>query len=206
MTRADHAHFSGCCFFFFKKKFFLCATVCPSIDVRNSVSNLSVLDGCKVIEGFLHIVLLTSSESSNEFSNHSFPALREITGYLLLYRVYGLLSVGQLFPNLAVIRGQILMYDFSLVVYELMQLQVIISPSATRQPFFVHSTYRLLLNFQEIGLKSLTEIQRGSVLIEKNPNLCYAESIDWDRIGYSGRRNHFIEVRSLFTFSNAIAR
>ncbi len=81
-----------------------------------------MLDGCKVVEGFLHIVLL--SDLSGEFSNHSYPALREITGYLLLYRVYGLRSIGQLFPNLAVIRGQMLMYDFSFVVYELLQLQV----------------------------------------------------------------------------------
>lgn len=47
---------------------------------------------------------------------------------------------------------------------------------------------------QEIGLKSLAELQRGSVLIEKNPNLCYVESIDWGRIGLSGRPNHFIQV------------
>jgi insulin receptor len=61
---------------------------------------------------------------ASDLNNRSFPALREITGYLLFYRVFGLRSIGQLFPNLAVIRGQQLLFDFSFVVYELMQLQV----------------------------------------------------------------------------------
>ena len=45
------------------------------------------------------------------------------------------------------------------------------------------------------------ELQRGSVLIEQNPNLCYVESIDWDRIGYSGRLNHSIQVITSFCCS-----
>ncbi|XP_046460767.1 insulin-like peptide receptor isoform X3 [Daphnia pulex] len=142
--------------------------ICPSIEVRNGPQQFSELEGCRVVEGFLHIVLMENLDFASDLNNRSFPALREITGYLLFYRVFGLRSIGQLFPNLAVIRGQQLLFDFSFVVYELMQLQ-------------------------EIGLKSLAELQRGSVLIEKNPNLCYVESIDWGRIGHSGRLNHFIQ-------------
>ncbi|EFX63421.1 putative insulin receptor [Daphnia pulex] len=138
------------------------------IEVRNGPQQFSELEGCRVVEGFLHIVLMENLDFASDLNNRSFPALREITGYLLFYRVFGLRSIGQLFPNLAVIRGQQLLFDFSFVVYELMQLQ-------------------------EIGLKSLAELQRGSVLIEKNPNLCYVESIDWGRIGHSGRLNHFIQ-------------
>jgi hypothetical protein len=59
---------------------------------------------------------------------------------------------------------------------------------------FFYNIWLFLENEQEIGLKSLAELQRGSVLIEKNPNLCYVESIDWGRIGHSGRLNHFIQV------------
>uniref|UniRef100_A0A0P5G2J5 Tyrosine-protein kinase receptor n=1 Tax=Daphnia magna TaxID=35525 RepID=A0A0P5G2J5_9CRUS len=142
--------------------------ICPSIEVRNGPQQFSELEGCRVVEGFLHVVLMENMDFAAELNNRSFPALREITGYLLFYRVFGLRSIGQLFPNLAVIRGQQLLFDFSFVVYELVQLQ-------------------------EIGLKSLAELQRGSVLIEKNPNLCYVESIDWGRIGLSGRPNHFIQ-------------
>lgn len=35
---------------------------------------------------------------------------------------------------------------------------------------------------QEIGLKSLTEITRGGVRIEKNAMLCYVDTIDWTAI------------------------
>ncbi|KAI9561263.1 putative insulin receptor [Daphnia sinensis] len=142
--------------------------ICPSIEVRNGPQQFSELEGCRVVEGFLHVVLMENMDFAADLNNRSFPALREITGYLLFYRVFGLRSIGQLFPNLAVIRGQQLLFDFSFVVYELVQLQ-------------------------EIGLKSLAELQRGSVLIEKNPNLCYVDSIDWGRIGHSGRLNHFIQ-------------
>jgi insulin receptor len=160
------------------------------------------LEGCRVVEGFLHIVLMENLDFASDLNNRSFPALREITGYLLFYRVFGLRSIGQLFPNLAVIRGQQLLFDFSFVVYELMQLQVR-SFSLVNLGFLVDMSCRFLcfnicviLGFtqQEIGLKSLAELQRGSVLIEKNPNLCYVESIDWGRIGHSGRLNHFIQV------------
>lgn len=35
---------------------------------------------------------------------------------------------------------------------------------------------------QEIGLKSLTHIVRGAVRIEKNPKLCFVDTIEWTRI------------------------
>lgn len=35
---------------------------------------------------------------------------------------------------------------------------------------------------QEIGLKGLTTISRGSVRIEKNPLLCFVDTIDWTYI------------------------
>ncbi|EFX62637.1 putative insulin receptor, partial [Daphnia pulex] len=97
--------------------------ICPSIEVRNGPQQFSELEGCRVVEGFLHIVLMENLDFASDLNNRSFPALREITGYLLFYRVFGLRSIGQLFPNLAVIRGQQLLFDFSFVVYELMQLQ-----------------------------------------------------------------------------------
>lgn len=157
-----------------------------------------------MIEGFLHIVLIEAPDhTGGEFSNYTFPDLREITGYLLLYRVFGLRSIGQIFPNLAVIRGQQLLFDFSFVVYELMQLQVSVW-TIFIHPFHSFTNFSFSFFFfqsQEIGLKSLTELQRGSVLIEKNPNLCYVDTIDWARIGHSGRLNHFIQVIIIFLSS-----
>lgn len=134
---------------------------CKSMDIRNSVKNLEQnLRDCQVIEGFLYVVLMDHANES-DFDNISFPELREITGHLLIYRVVGLRSVGQLFPNLTVIGGNVLFMDYALVIYEMVQLQ-------------------------EVGLHSLSTIVRGSVWINKNPNLCYVDTVDWEAIAKKG--------------------
>ncbi|XP_012056411.1 PREDICTED: insulin-like receptor [Atta cephalotes] len=141
--------------------------VCQSIDIRNSVSEFSKLEGCRVVEGFVQILLIDRAEQS-AYANLSFPDLVEITGYLILYRVSGLRTVGRLFPNLTVIRGHSLFINYALVAFEMMHLQ-------------------------EIGLHSLTSILRGSVRFEKNPTLCYVDTIDWDIIAKAGKGGHFIK-------------
>ncbi|XP_061926885.1 insulin-like peptide receptor isoform X1 [Apis cerana] len=140
--------------------------VCQSIDIRNTVRQFSRLKGCRLVEGFVQILLIDNAEPS-EYTNISFPELREITGYLLLYRVKGLRSIGRLFPNLTVIRGHSLFINYALVAFEMM-------------------------NLQEIGLHSLTTIVRGSVRFEKNPALCYVDTIDWDLIAKAGKGEHVI--------------
>ena len=62
-----------------------------------------------------------------------------------------------MFPNLAVIRGKELFFDYALVVYEMPQLE-------------------------DLGLANLTTILRGAVRAEKNPLLCYVETINWKNI------------------------
>lgn len=42
---------------------------------------------------------------------------------------------------------------------------------------------------QEIGLKSLVKISRGSVRIEKNPALCFVDTIDWSLIASGSKEN-----------------
>ena len=106
----------------------MCVTVCQSVDIRNSVEAFQRLEGCRVVEGFVQIVLIDHATESS-FTNLSFPNLREITHYLLLYRVNGLRSIGKLFPNLAVIRGETLFLNYALVVFEMMHLQVRIACS-----------------------------------------------------------------------------
>nr|XP_031842328.1 insulin-like peptide receptor [Nomia melanderi]XP_031842335.1 insulin-like peptide receptor [Nomia melanderi]XP_031842344.1 insulin-like peptide receptor [Nomia melanderi]XP_031842355.1 insulin-like peptide receptor [Nomia melanderi]XP_031842364.1 insulin-like peptide receptor [Nomia melanderi]XP_031842374.1 insulin-like peptide receptor [Nomia melanderi]XP_031842384.1 insulin-like peptide receptor [Nomia melanderi]XP_031842395.1 insulin-like peptide receptor [Nomia melanderi]XP_03184240 len=134
--------------------------ICQSIDIRNSVQNFPIMKNCRVIEGYLQVVLIENG-SETEFQDIQFSELREVTGYVLLYRVNGLKSLGSLFPNLEVIRGNILLTDYAFMVYEMQ-------------------------NLQEIGLKKLTEISRGSVRIEKNPTLCYTNNLNWDRIVSAG--------------------
>lgn len=114
------------------------------------------LENCTVIEGKLHILLIDHAEQK-DYEKFRFPQLREITGHLLLYRVYGLKTLRHIFPNLAVIRGQDLFYNYALVAYEMPDLE-------------------------EIGLVSLTTIMRGAVRLTKNTRLCYVDTIDWSRI------------------------
>lgn len=91
--------------------------------------------------------------------------------YLQNFRVDGLRSIGHLFPNLAIIRGFNLFINYALVAFEMQHLQ-------------------------EIGLHSLTDIQKGSVRFEKNPALCYVDTIDWDTIAKAGKGDNIISVNN----------
>ncbi|XP_022110931.1 insulin-like peptide receptor isoform X2 [Acanthaster planci] len=140
--------------------------ICGSMDIRNKVDNFKELENCSVIEGDLHILLIEEA-SPGDYDHLSFPKLREITGFFVLYRVSHLLTLRHLFPNLAVIRGDTLFYNYALVVYEMLEMQ-------------------------EIGLTGLVTILRGAIRLEKNPNLCYMDTIDWSLILREGTDNNFI--------------
>ncbi|XP_053320288.1 insulin receptor [Spea bombifrons] len=130
--------------------------ICHSMDIRNNLTDLNALEDCTVIEGHLQILLMFNTKPEN-FRDLSFPKLTMITDYLLLFRVYGLESLKDLFPNLMVIRGTRLFFNYALVIFE-------------------------MVHMKEIGLYNLVNIIRGSVRIEKNNELCYLATIDWSRI------------------------
>ena len=129
---------------------------CGDIDIRNNVDQFQKLVNCTVIEGELQILLIDYAKPEDYESLH-FPDLVEIKDYLLLYRVQGLRSLRNIFPNLAVIRGEKLFSNYALIAFEMQSLE-------------------------ELGLVSLTSIPKGAVRLEKNPNLCYIETIDWTKI------------------------
>lgn len=113
-----------------------------------------------MVEGYLQILLIndkTKNINQEDFRSLSFPKLTVITDYLLLFRVSGLDSLSMLFPNLSVIRGRNLFYNYALVIYEMTSLK-------------------------DIGLYNLRNITRGAMRIEKNPELCYLDSVDWSLI------------------------
>ena len=116
--------------------------VCSSVDIRNNVTQFEKLANCTVVEGAVQIVLFDRT-TENDYANLTFPNLREITHYLLVWRVKGLKSLAQLFPNLSVIRGNTLFANTALAIFENNRLQ-------------------------EIGLRSLTHILHGSIVIYKN--------------------------------------
>ena len=133
--------------------------ICGPQYISTSISAFDKLRDCRVIEGFLKIVLFDHTLPS-DFVNLTFPHLVEITEYLLVFRVSGLQSIGRLFPNLAVIRGQELFHDYALVIYQMNSLS-------------------------ELDLQQLIRIDRGAVRIQRNPHLCYADTINWDLIATS---------------------
>ncbi|XP_016110398.1 insulin-like growth factor 1 receptor [Sinocyclocheilus grahami] len=141
----------------------------PGIDIGNDISNFKRLENCTVVEGHLQILLIGSKNNNNQevFRTLSFPKLTMITDYLLLFRVSGLDSLSTLFPNLAVIRGRNLFYNYALVIFELTSLK-------------------------DIGLYNLRNITRGAIRIEKNPELCYLDSVDWSLI-MDAEINNFID-------------
>lgn len=112
-------------------------------------------------------MVLMDDLTDEDFRNYSFPELVEITGYLMLYRISGIKSLGKVFPNLAVIRGRELFKAYSLIIYESEHLE-------------------------DIGLHNLQTIERGHVRIEKNDQLCFADRIDWTLI--AGPGEHYIGV------------
>lgn len=139
---------------------------CRSKDIRFSVQAFNQLKNCGVIEGHLTIAIMDGSVNGTIMDGLEFPLLTEVTEFVIFYRVLGLTSLGKLFPNLRVIRGNSLIADYSLIVFE-------------------------MPNLKEIGLKSLIEISRGSVRIERNPLLCFADTIEWSLIT-SNAGNNFI--------------
>ncbi|XP_044227253.1 insulin-like growth factor 1 receptor isoform X2 [Thunnus albacares] len=147
------------------------AEICgPSIDIGNDISEFRRLENCTVVEGYLQILLIGDKNNNNinqeVFRSLSFPKLTMITDYLLLFRVSGLDSLSTLFPNLTVIRGRNLFYNYALVIFEMTSLK-------------------------DIGLFNLRNITRGAIRIEKNPELCYLDSIDWSLI-MDAEFNNFI--------------
>uniref|UniRef100_A0A672Z687 Tyrosine-protein kinase receptor n=1 Tax=Sphaeramia orbicularis TaxID=375764 RepID=A0A672Z687_9TELE len=142
----------------------------PGIDIGNDISEFKSLENCTVVEGYLQILLIGDKNNNNinqeVFRSLSFPKLTMITDYLLLFRVSGLDSLSTLFPNLTVIRGRNLFYNYALVIFEMTSLK-------------------------DIGLYNLRNITRGAIRIEKNPELCYLDSIDWSLI-MDAEVNNFI--------------
>ncbi|RWS28567.1 insulin-like receptor [Leptotrombidium deliense] len=137
------------------------------MDIRNYVEQLNKLENCTAIEGYLRIVLIGRPKAPANFENYSFPLLTEITDYFVMFRVHGIHSVSQLFPNLAVIRGRQLEHNYAFIMLWNSHLQ-------------------------EIGLINLIAIVRGNVYIEENSKLCYADTIDWNVIAPSS--SHHIRL------------
>lgn len=112
--------------------------ICGAVDIRSDITEFDKLNGCTVIVGSLSILLMEKS-GPGDFERYSFPDLTEINGYFLMYRVFGIKSLANLFPNLSVIRGQSLFLDFALVLFEMPDLEEVrYAPLFLRFVYVVH--------------------------------------------------------------------
>nr|UVI03456.1 insulin receptor [Grapholita molesta] len=136
------------------------------MDIRNHPEALLKLKGCRIIEGQLSIVLMEHITSKGY--NMTFPELYEVTGYILIYRMQHISNLGDLFPNLSVVRGLSLFKDYSIVIFD-------------------------NENLVSLGLRSLTYIENGAVRIQHNDRLCYINTIDWTKIMGDRAENNVIK-------------
>ncbi|XP_013104155.2 insulin-like receptor [Stomoxys calcitrans] len=140
-------------------------TVCKSLDIRNSPSEMKQLANCTVIEGFLLINLINCG--SFEDYTETFPLLTEVTDFIIVYQVYYLRSLGQIFPNLRIIRGRTNFEGYGLLVY-------------------------LNSHLEELALPKLTMIGSG-VRIDRNVMLCFVKTIDWTQIVRSNSSEIYVD-------------
>ena len=119
------------------------------------MSNCESLRNCTTFQGSI-VVRAMFKPTNRRLLDASFPALREITGYLIIIYLRDLHSLANLFPNLAVIRGQEQVVHYSLVIYNTLLEKVI--------------------------LPSLTVIKSGGVRIDHNDQMCYIKTIRWRSI------------------------
>lgn len=129
--------------------------------IEKDVADLNKMSHCRIIDGSLTI----SDINDSAIKNFSFPALTEVTGYLKIQRTRYLLSIGDLFTQLAIIRGKSLNGNNALVIFDNEDLA-------------------------EIGLQSLRFIGNGNVHITKNKNLCFGDTVNWTVIAPLSTENN----------------
>ena len=71
------------------------------MDIKHNVDRFKNLTGCSIIEG--HLII--SGFKDDQASNFTFPELREVTEFVILYQAQNIVKLNRLFPNLSVIRG-----------------------------------------------------------------------------------------------------
>ena len=124
-------------------------------DEHTGMASLVKYENCSVVEGSISIT--SAVYEMTGFGNYSMPNLVEVTDFVLLYRANEIDSLENLFPRLAVIRGHKLVQFYALAIYQ-------------------------MKNMVRVGLPSLTSIMNGGVRIEKNPLLCYVDTVRWRQI------------------------
>lgn len=109
--------------------------------------------------------------------NFSFPGLVEVRDYLKMHHVDNVASIGDLFPNLAVIRAERLDNKYALQIADCQ-------------------------NIETIGLANLRYIGKGNIQIKENPSLCFVQTVSWKAIALNTNpTGNDIQASSITKFS-----
>ncbi|KAJ8781525.1 hypothetical protein J1605_011024 [Eschrichtius robustus] len=121
--------------------------------------------GCQVVQGNLELTHLPSNASLSFLQE-----IQEVQGYVLIAQN----QVSQVpLQRLRIVRGTQLFKDnYALAVLDNGDLLESATPAARAAPG----------GLQELQLRSLTEILKGGVLIQRNPRLCHQDTILWKDI------------------------
>ena len=149
-----------------------CPKTCPGAQVLDS-GNIDSFRGCTIIEGSLRILDQTFSGYQDVYKNYSlgqryvqmhpdrlevFSTVKEITGYLDIQGAVPGFQNLSYFRNLEVIHGRQLMENY-----------------------FASFTV-VMSSLESLELKSLKRINSGSVVIQQNSRMCFADGIAWIKI------------------------
>ncbi|NIG59909.1 receptor tyrosine-protein kinase erbB-2 [Pontoporia blainvillei] len=121
--------------------------------------------GCQVVQGNLELTYLPANASLSFLQE-----IQEVQGYVLI--AHNRVSQVPL-QRLRIVRGTQLFEDnYALAVLDNGDLPESATPAARAAPG----------GLQELQLRSLTEILKGGVLIQRNPQLCHQDTILWKDI------------------------
>ncbi|XP_041101234.1 epidermal growth factor receptor-like isoform X1 [Polyodon spathula] len=156
-----------------------CPKACNGLGMGNlkdalsiNATNIDSFKDCTTINGDVSILPVTFA--GDKFTNTAaldpaklnvFKTVKEITGFLLVQHWPANLTDLSPFENIEIIRGR------------------------TKQ----HGTVSLaVVNIQIsfLGLRSLKEISDGDVVIRNNPNLCYTDTFQWNKLFKSDKQTH----------------
>ncbi|CAM4515813.1 epidermal growth factor receptor isoform X2 [Caretta caretta] len=149
----------------------VCSKVCNGIGIGElkgilsiNATNIDSFKNCTKINGDVSILpvaflgdLFTKTQPLDPKKLDIFKTVKEISGFLLIQAWPENATDLYAFENLEIIRGR------------------------TKQ----HGQYSLAivnLKIHSLGLRSLKEISDGDVAIMKNQNLCYAETMNWNKL------------------------
>ncbi|XP_043919333.1 epidermal growth factor receptor-like [Protopterus annectens] len=135
-----------------------------------NASNIDTFENCTKVNG--DIIILQTTFTGDMHTNtlplqlhklNVFKVLKEITGFLMIVYWPANFTDLSIFENLEIIRGRTQHLCYSLAISN--------------------------VNISSLGLRSLREISDGDVSISRNKNLCYADTLPWNKIVKHSRQN-----------------